>query len=714
MRPGIRRKLIGMLMLVGLLPLGLSLVVILVGGAVMQLSQIRTNYKAVASLCADRVTDSLLRDEIKSLMLASREPALIAFLRDQNARRAAMGPLETLPGTNLPAPTARDTQLNQQWPTLKVDDPLLVPILNNPITDLFRRLHALDEHQRHIFLTNAYGQVVASEDKTPAIFHAGETWWQAAFHNGQGRTYISSITRHAGCEKTVIELAVPVWDPDQPQSVIGIIKDELDAQRVMRPLSELAEASHSSAQLIELPAGATVYAPAGAQHVDRARDFFLKHQANPNVRLVSLLFNDIIIGSARVRLQGELYQREITAPDWVVVVAKPSEEAMAPVYKVATAVSGIGAALILVLFTLGLAISNRKIIMPILRLREATAAVGRGELNVRLLADAKDTTFHEDELGDLAHDFDEMTRQLQRNVNQLARANEAKRRFMELAGHELKTPVTYLIGAYPLAQRQVRQLAATAIDAQPKDEQTIAQACKNAAAMQTMLTTFSTKTHRLVRIIDNLLSLVTNDQFMAKMKKSSVDVRTLLFQVTSDHRPFIAERKQHLALDIAEGLPPIEADKDKLEDALTNLVSNAIRFSPDGSAIRVAAHEITGDMLEILVEDSGPGIPQADLDHVFEPFYTGSDILHHHTGTFEFGSKGLGLGLAIVRRFIELHGGIVRAHALKHDPVAGSSVPNGTQFQILLPLNRDPELTSPSSPPQAPPPEYPDTPEHAI
>jgi signal transduction histidine kinase len=70
---------------------------------------------------------------------------------------------------------------------------------------------------------------------------------------------------------------------------------------------------------------------------------------------------------------------------------------------------------------------------------------------------------------------------------------------------------------------------------------------------------------------------------------------------------------------------------------------------------------------------------------LFEPFYTGSDILHHHSGTFEFGSKGIGLGLAIVRRFIELHGGIVRAHAIVRE---GRTA--GTQFQILLPVGRDP------------------------
>jgi len=270
---------------------------------------------------------------------------------------------------------------------------------------------------------------------------------------------------------------------------------------------------------------------------------------------------------------------------------------------------------------------------------------------------------------------------LQKNVNQLARSNEAKRRFMELAGHELRTPVTYLLGVCQLAQKQLQVLSSMATDGVQEDERSVALAAKNAASITSALSKIAAKTQRLSRIIDNLLKLVNNDQFTTRMNKQQVDMRSLILQVTADHRPFVAERKQQLVVDVPPNLPSLEADRDKLEDALSNLLSNAIRFSPDGSVVKVAAHEVIGDMLEIIVEDSGPGIPAEDLANLFEPFYTGSDILQHHSGEFEYGSRGLGLGLAIVRRFIELHGGIVRAHAIVRE---GKTA--GTQFQILLPL----------------------------
>jgi signal transduction histidine kinase len=243
---------------------------------------------------------------------------------------------------------------------------------------------------------------------------------------------------------------------------------------------------------------------------------------------------------------------------------------------------------------------------------------------------------------------------------------------MELAGHELRTPVTYILGVCGLAQRQTQQGVGQA----PVEDGQVTTTARTSAAANAALQKITLKAQRLAKIIENLLKLVNNDQFTTRLNKQPIDMRALVLQVCNDHRPFVVERKQQLQVDVAENLPTLDGDRDKLEDVLTNLISNAIRFSPDGGTITVAAHPVMGDMLEILVADSGPGIPEKDLAELFEPFYTGSDTMHHHSGTFEYGSKGIGLGLAIVRRFVEIHGGAVKAYA-------GNP---GTRFQILLPL----------------------------
>ncbi len=664
MRLGIRRKLIGTLMLVGLLPLGISLLIILIGVAAMRIHSIRNEYEKEAARTAHALAIRIT-SELEKLSLISRMPAVVEFARNHQTQ-----------------PIADREKLEAQWAHAGPQDPLIQSVLVNPISHQLRLLSDLDSRPRQVFVTDVYGAVIATDTKTGDYLQDDEEWWQIAMNKGRGQAYISSITTNPADNQPCIELAIPIYDDLVPQRrIIGIMKDKIHISTISEPLLDTQNMLEVQAQLYDVTSRATAYAPQGSPDTVRAQHEYNVIGADPRMALLRPLMGGLVIGSAIVPMDIHLqpYYAFVVHPNWVVIVSKPSEEAMAPVYKLGITVAVIGLALILVLFIVGVAIANREIIMPILRLRAATAAVGRGELNIRLLSDggasAEDSTFRGDELGDLAHDFDDMTRELQKNVGQLARSNEAKRRFMELAGHELRTPVTYILGVCALAQRQLQQGNQTgaAVD---EGLVTTAARTSSASAANSSLQKIALKAQRLGRIIENLLKLVNNDQFTTRLIKQPVDVRALVLQVCNDYRPFVVERKQQLQVDVAENLPTIEGDRDKLEDVLTNLISNAIRFSPDGGTILVAAHPVVGEMIEVIVADSGPGIPEKDLAELFEPFYTGSDVMTHHSGTFEYGSKGLGLGLAIVRRFVEIHGGAVKAYP-------GNP---GTRFQILLPL----------------------------
>lgn len=679
MRLGIRRKLIGTLMLVGLLPLALSLAVILIGGATMRLHSIHNAYEHKATDSSNQLAGILIH-ELEKLEIIARLPQVRddALAQTESHRlRRKLRP-ETPPATQ---PDDFSQALDAQWPRLGPDDPAVRAILNNSLAERLAALVNLDAHPRECLATDAFGEVIAADVKPSDYFQGDEEWWAKAFADGQGRPYISTVTINPTTGTPVVAVAVPIYD-QSGQRLVGIIKDKIDVSWFRQPLLEVTtELQGSTAQLFDALQGRTVLlGQDNFEDARRAEASFLHYGSNHQSNLLGAMFGDLVVGTAVVPIDHRLPARlsNATVPKWVVIISKPAQEAMVPVYGLAVTVAAIGIAVILILFILGVAISNREIITPIFRLREATAAVGRGDLNVRLISEQnRDGTFRADELGELAHDFDEMTRELQKNLGKLARANQAKLRFMELAGHELRTPVTYIIGVCQLAQRQLQ-----AAQQQVGDESAgpnTATLVRNTTAVAASLTKIIAKAQRLSRIIDNLLKLVQNDQFTTRVIKTPVDMRALILQVCNDARPFINERKQQLLCDVAENLPSIDADRDKLEDALTNLLTNAIRFSPDGSTIKVTAHVVVGDMLEILVEDAGPGISAADAANLFEPFYTGSDIMHHHSGTIEYGSKGIGLGLAVVRRFIEVHGGVVRAH-----PVVQGQ---GTQFQILLPIS---------------------------
>jgi signal transduction histidine kinase len=135
----------------------------------------------------------------------------------------------------------------------------------------------------------------------------------------------------------------------------------------------------------------------------------------------------------------------------------------------------------------------------------------------------------------------------------------------------------------------------------------------------------------------------------------------------------IRERAQRhdiaLAIDVDPRLGNIVADERKLKQILLNLLSNAVKFTPDGGRIEVRAR-VAGDDLEITVEDTGIGIAEADQEAVFEEF---RQVGRQYTSKQE----GTGLGLALTRRFVELHGGTIRV----------ASVPGkGSVFTFTLPL----------------------------
>lgn len=688
MRLGIRRKLIGTLMLVGLFPLAMSLVVILGGGAALQLRTIRSSYENEAAYCAIQITSGAY-EEIDKLVRLAALPLMVDYLRQQSDEAG-----RPRPGAVIPSLSPHDTAWDAKWPSLKPTDEPLRSILENPLAERFRILSSLESRHREIMATDIHGRLVAASVKTDDYFQADEEWWKIGYDQGRGRVYVSSITVNPATGVPCIEFVVPVYDDrGAGHLLVGILKDKVDVEWVGEPLRDVVGRFNGSGQLMDMsssrPAGGsrTIF-PLNADSMNlRAEQFYMKHRDDTHMALLHLFTNELVLGASPVPLEEKLAPRypNIVTPQWAVVVSKPSEQAMTPVYKLAITVALIGAALILVLFVLGVAIANREIIMPVFRLREAIAAVGRGELNVRLLStEEKDSTFRPDELGALAHDFDEMTRQLQRNVNALARSNESRRRFMELAGHELRTPVTYILSACQLAQRQLQQISGSdggggGGSSETGSESGTATAARTSSQVAGSMGKIAAKAQRLSKIIDNLLKLVNSDQFITRLNKTTIDMRSLILQVTSDARAFVQERKQTISIDVPENLPSFEGDRDKLEDVLTNLISNAIRFSPDGATIRVAAHPTMGEMLEILIEDAGVGIPQEDLTNLFEPFYTGTDTMHHHSGEHEYKSRGIGLGLAIVRRFVEIHGGVVRAHSTGH----------GTQFQILLPLGKD-------------------------
>jgi signal transduction histidine kinase len=235
----------------------------------------------------------------------------------------------------------------------------------------------------------------------------------------------------------------------------------------------------------------------------------------------------------------------------------------------------------------------------------------------------------------------------------LEQANDLKTAFIRVASHELRSPMTLLVGSIYQAQKTV------GID----------------ATTQQWLVRIGRAAQRLGHLVDQLVTMLELGRFDRALDRKPTNLTELINQSADDVRPFVEQRHQQLTVDIAADLGVASIDADKIRDSLNHLLLNAIKFTPDGGTIALAGRRIDGN-IELIVKDSGDGIDPTHLSRLFEPFFTGFDVSRHSSGTFEYGKKGLGLGLSVVKAFVQMHGGDVSVHSV---------VGGGTTFTIRLP-----------------------------
>ena len=264
--------------------------------------------------------------------------------------------------------------------------------------------------------------------------------------------------------------------------------------------------------------------------------------------------------------------------------------------------------------------------------------------------------------------------ELQAANAKLTEANRLKGAFLEVASHELNTPVSVILGLIELWR-------ITPGEATPADRPWIDR--------------IATSTRRLARTVERMLKLVRSGEFGRPLERQPASIEPLLRRAVDEVNPYLELRGQSVAVEIDPSLPPIEVDADKIADVLINLLANAVKFTPDGGMITVAASAEPGapDWVRVSVSDEGNGVPADDQQYLFEPFFTGFDTLRHSSGDYQFGKRGLGLGLWLVKSFVEMHGGRVEV---------SSSPGRGSTFSFLLPRGPAAEAASSSESPAAP------------
>ena len=238
---------------------------------------------------------------------------------------------------------------------------------------------------------------------------------------------------------------------------------------------------------------------------------------------------------------------------------------------------------------------------------------------------------------------------------ELARAGQLKTAFIEVASHEFNTPITLVLGLTELLKMA---------NPNPADDE------------REILRQITASGRQLSRLVTSMLTLLRAEDFRRTLQRSPVELSSLIQNVVDQVRPFIHARQLHLHLAVAGDLGTFEIDADKISAVLVNLLTNAIKFTPDQGQIELSAELDDGDEARICVADRGVGLEPQALKHLFQPFFTQFDPSRHSSGDFGFCKRGLGLGLSISKQFVEMHGGEISAESAPAD---------GTRITVRLP-----------------------------
>ena len=275
---------------------------------------------------------------------------------------------------------------------------------------------------------------------------------------------------------------------------------------------------------------------------------------------------------------------------------------------------------------------SRTVTRPVTKLAQATRTIGQGNFSHRVQVKGSQ------ELQELAGSLNQMAADLEQ-------AETVRRNLMADVSHELRTPLTVLEGNLRAALDHVYEL---------DDEE---------------LANLYGQTRHLINLVNDLRELTLAEAHRLPLNLEPINVGELVDETLAVFEPLTEEKEIALVNIQPETAVTTQADQSRLRQVLHNLLSNALRHTPNGGEIKVSVEQLT-QAVRIRVADNGEGIEPDLVAHVFDRFYRTDRSRSRDTG-------GTGLGLAIVRAIIEAHGGTVTA--------ASDGTGKGAQFAILLP-----------------------------
>jgi len=296
-------------------------------------------------------------------------------------------------------------------------------------------------------------------------------------------------------------------------------------------------------------------------------------------------------------------------------------------------------------FIISIAISliiSKTLLSPIQGMTKAAEAMADGDFSRKISVES------EDEIGILSLAFNDMAAQIETMLEELKNAEKLRREFVANVSHELRTPLT-----------NIRSYAETISDDPGMPEETEAE----------FLQVIISESDRMTKIVQDLLELSRLDSGAIELAVEEFSIEKSLRDVYSAIALDARKRDHVINLELEWKLPNVKGDRARIEQVLMNIMSNALKYTPDGGTIGIFSGTSHGNVW-VRIEDTGVGIPQDDLVRVFDRFYRVDKARSRESG-------GTGLGLAIAKDIVTKHGGDIKIKSVRGV---------GTSVTVTLPI----------------------------
>jgi two-component system sensor histidine kinase CpxA len=288
---------------------------------------------------------------------------------------------------------------------------------------------------------------------------------------------------------------------------------------------------------------------------------------------------------------------------------------------------------------------------PLKKLQSTVKSFAEGNLNVRVSPELGNRG---DELADLGREFDHMAERIEALIS-------SQKRLLADISHELRSPLARLSVALELARKNV-------VDGRPTPA----------------LDRIEQESDRMNQLVGQLLTLTRLESGAERVPPETVALEDLLQQVIDDadfEAKSLGKRVHPIHMDQCR----VKGSSELLRSAVENVIRNAIRYTAEGTAVEVSLNWRL-DTAVLTVRDHGPGVPEEDLKHIFEPFYRVSEARERSSG-------GVGLGLSIADRTVKLHGGVIRAENRSDGLLITLDLPLAPSLPVQEPAAEQPAIS---------------------